>query len=353
MSWGAVAVGGATIVAQYMSERERRAAEQRAADREDRRAGEQAQLTDEQFAARMEQQQQEAATGRSYGAQQSAYDRQLAREQMGLGADIQREQFYATRGEASQSRRDREDMINRQMQKRFGRLRGETVQGLSPYSQAGAQAQREQAALMGLGGQQAQSAAMARFRESPGQAFLRGQQEKALLRSQAAIGGLGGGNVRTALQEQAFGRAQTDYDRQLQRLGQLSGRGVQAQQTIAGMGTGPGYVQTGTDVGVISGPSQTTQEMMGAYRGGTEIPEFVEPEAVGYERQQPVAAPVTGPSLLPGTRPGGYQVPIADDRGDAIRDRRQPEGGVRTAPEREGGTRGGRDIEREMNYGGR
>lgn len=51
------------------------------------------------------------------------------------------------------------------------------------------------------------------FKLSPGQAFLKRRQEKALLRNQAALGGLGGGNIRTALQEQAAGIAAQDLGR--------------------------------------------------------------------------------------------------------------------------------------------
>lgn len=188
MSWGAVAVGGATLVAQYMSERER-----------------------------------SAAAARQASAQAGMSKAEIAYR----------------------------DKASRGGQERFERLRGENIGRLSPYSEAGGAAQTEQAALMGLSGQAEQEAAMARFSESPGQRFLRERQEKALLRSQAAIGGLGGGNVRTALQEQAFGRAQTDYDRQLQRLGDLSGRGLGAEQTVVSMGTGQGYTAEDLSAGGV------------------------------------------------------------------------------------------------------
>jgi hypothetical protein len=116
-----------------------------------------------------------------------------------------------TRGrEAVLSKRAREDLINQQIQDRFKAIRGENIGRLTPYTEAGRGALTEQQALLGLSGQGAQQEAYARFTESPGQAFLRERQERALLRNAAAIGGLGGGNVRTALQEQAFGRAQYD-----------------------------------------------------------------------------------------------------------------------------------------------
>jgi O6-methylguanine-DNA--protein-cysteine methyltransferase len=64
---------------------------------------------------------------------------------------------------------------------------------------------------------------------------LRKQQEEALLRNSAAIGGLGGGNVRTALQEQAYGIASTDQQRVLENLRSLATRGQSAATTQSGL----------------------------------------------------------------------------------------------------------------------
>jgi hypothetical protein len=160
--------------------------------------------------------------------------------------DVQRQQ------EASQSRREREDLINRQLGGQFRELRGENIGALAPFAEAGRGALAEQQAILGLGGQEAQEAAMGRFSESPGQRFLRERQEKATLRNAAALGGLGGGNVRSALQEQAFGRAQTGLQQHLANLGALSGRGQQAAGAGLQAGYGPGYVQTGADQGVVT-----------------------------------------------------------------------------------------------------
>lgn len=114
-------------------------------------------------------------------------------------------------------------------------LRTATSKGISyldPYSQAGNQAVNLQAALTGALGTEAQQQAMQNFTESPGQAWLRQQQEKALLRNQAAIGGLGGGNVRTALQEQAYGISAQQYQDYLNNISQLAqqGQGAASQQ---------------------------------------------------------------------------------------------------------------------------
>jgi hypothetical protein len=103
-----------------------------------------------------------------------------------------------------------------------------TQEQMKPFREAGVSALEQQQALLGLGTPEEQQAAFAAFAETPGQKFLRDQQERALLRNAAAIGGLGGGNIRTALQQQAFGRAQTDIANQFARLGGLSGAGQQA-----------------------------------------------------------------------------------------------------------------------------
>lgn len=103
-----------------------------------------------------------------------------------------------------------------------------------PYSEAGQAAVAREAALSGAYGPEAQQEAINAFIESPGQQYLRERQEQALLRNQAAIGGLGGGNVRTALQEQAMGIAATQQQQYLENLRSLATRG----QEIAGAESG-------------------------------------------------------------------------------------------------------------------
>ena len=113
-----------------------------------------------------------------------------------------------------------------------------TQEQLAPFREAGVSALAEQQALLGLGTPEEAEAAMARFTETPGQQFLRSQQERALTRNAAAIGGLGGGNVRRALQESAFGRAQTDLSNRLNRLAGISGTGQTATTATGQFGAG-------------------------------------------------------------------------------------------------------------------
>ena len=100
-----------------------------------------------------------------------------------------------------------------------------TQSNLQPFIQAGQGALTEQQALLGLSGVGAQQQAFSRFNDSPGQTFLRERGERALLQNQAAIGGLGGGNVRSELQQQGIGFAQQQLNNQLAQLGGISGTG--------------------------------------------------------------------------------------------------------------------------------
>ena len=119
-------------------------------------------------------------------------------------------------------------------------------QQAAPFREAGVGALGQQQALLGLSGQEAQQTAFAGLEDSPGQRFIRDRQERALLRNASATGGLGGGNVLTALQQQAVGFAQQDIQNQFGRLGQLAGKGQaittsqaqlggQVSQNIAGL----------------------------------------------------------------------------------------------------------------------
>lgn len=115
--------------------------------------------------------------------------------------------------------------------------KAESLAGYQPYAEAGTGAVEREAALSGALGPEAQQQAIDAYIESPGQQYLREQQEQALLRNQAAIGGLGGGRVRTALQEQAFGIAATQQQQHLENLRSLATRGQEVAGAQAGIST--------------------------------------------------------------------------------------------------------------------
>lgn len=116
-----------------------------------------------------------------------------------------------------------------------GQAAGTAGNPVAGYMQGGEEAQRMNAAFSGALGADAQAQAYANFSESPGQQYLREQADRGLTRNAAAIGGLGGGAVRSALQEQAMGMAAEDFQNQFDRRGTVADRGLSAGQTGAEM----------------------------------------------------------------------------------------------------------------------
>ncbi len=101
---------------------------------------------------------------------------------------------------------------------------------MRPWLEAGGSALAAQSNIMGLSGVDAQQQAYDDYSMSPGQQFLRDRGEKAMVRNASAIGGLGGGNVRSDLQQQGIGFAAQDFGNYYNRLAGMSGTG----QTSAG-----------------------------------------------------------------------------------------------------------------------
>ena len=112
----------------------------------------------------------------------------------------------------------------------------ETQQSLAPFRDAGIAGLKEQQALLGLSGVDAEKEALSRFTDSPGQAFRKERAQRNLVRNSSAIGGLGGGNVRTALNKQGADFAAQDFDTRFNRLGNQSSQGQQATTNIAQFG---------------------------------------------------------------------------------------------------------------------
>lgn len=102
------------------------------------------------------------------------------------------------------------------------------AQYLNPYLQQGTAANTYAAQLSGAMGDQAQQDAYNRFQASPGQQYLQDEAERAITRNAAALGGLGGGNVLQALQQNAIGLAAQDFDNSFNRLSGLADRGFGA-----------------------------------------------------------------------------------------------------------------------------
>lgn len=109
-----------------------------------------------------------------------------------------------------------------------GQAINQGVENLQPFAGPGGGAINMQAALSGALGPNSQAEAFTNFTSSPGQDFLRKRGEAAVLRNASAMGGLGGGRVRQALQREGIGFAQQDLDNQFSRLSDVTRTGVTA-----------------------------------------------------------------------------------------------------------------------------
>ncbi len=111
-----------------------------------------------------------------------------------------------------------------------------TRKDLAPTIEAGNLARDQQTALLGLDGEEAQQTAVDSINESPAQEFIRKRAQRNLLQNSAAIGGIGGGNVRTALAQQGAGFAAQDTENQFNRLQQLSSPGTATATNLGQFG---------------------------------------------------------------------------------------------------------------------
>lgn len=100
--------------------------------------------------------------------------------------------------------------------------------GFDEFLSSGQSASQLQAAQSGALGPEAQAAAFAAFRDSPGQEFLREQGRGQVLAGSAATGGLGSGEVQRDLTRFGTGLAAQDFQNQFNRLGTQADRGLQA-----------------------------------------------------------------------------------------------------------------------------
>ena len=163
---------------------------------------------------------------------------------------------------------------------------GETLRGdyataqqyQAPYRRFGQEAAQRQAALTGALGPEAQQQAFDEYQSSPALGYLQEQSERALMRNAAAMGGLGGGNVRQDLTKLTADLYGQDFQNQFNRLGDIATRGYGAAGTSAGLGQnmatgvsnlgaiGAGYqMQTGRDISGAQG--QTAANMANLQTG--------------------------------------------------------------------------------------
>ena len=134
----------------------------------------------------------------------------------------------------------------------------DTVQELlRPFVETGTSALGQQAALIGVGGEDAQRAAIQAIEQGPEFQALTRQGEEAILQQAAATGGLRGGNIQAALAQFRPQILSGLIEQQYNRLGGLAQSG---QSSAAGVGTAA--MQTGTNV------SNLLQQQGAARAGG-------------------------------------------------------------------------------------
>ena len=114
---------------------------------------------------------------------------------------------------------------------------------LEPYVTGGTEAFKQQQALVGVQGPEAQRAAISAIEQGPAFQALTAQGENALLQRASATGGLRGGNVQAAL---AQFRPQILSQLIEQQYGQLGGLAKFGQASAAG--TGAAAQETGSNV---------------------------------------------------------------------------------------------------------
>jgi len=145
-----------------------------------------------------------------------------------------------------------------------------------PYMDYGSDAARRQAALTGALGPEEQRAALSEYMTSPAFDFLQQQQERAQLRNAAALGGLGGGNVRQALAELNAGLYAQDFANQFARLGEIATRGYGAAGGAAGL--------MGQQAGIVSGLGE--REALMRQQAGQQSADFINQAAINQANAQ-------------------------------------------------------------------
>ncbi len=109
---------------------------------------------------------------------------------------------------------------------------------LSPWATTGVTTNTDQADLLGLNGQDAANAAMAKFQQSPGYQWQLGEGLRAVDAGAAASGMLRSGAALKAEQTFGSGLANSNFQQYFQNLQGLSGQGLTAASGIANAATG-------------------------------------------------------------------------------------------------------------------
>ena len=114
---------------------------------------------------------------------------------------------------------------------------------LSPFVQAGTDALSSQQALIGLGGDEAQQAAISNLEQSPQFQSMLAQGENSILQNASATGGLRGGNTQGALAQFSPALLSDTIQNQFQNLSGITSLGQNAAAAVGNAGQ-----QTGANI---------------------------------------------------------------------------------------------------------
>jgi len=165
----------------------------------------------------------------------------------GLGGVLEGEQAI---GQASEAQTQAAQARINEQRRQFD----EITKLLSPYTQAGAGALTAQQALAGLGGPEAERAAIERISGGETYKALAQQGEEALLQRASATGGLRGGNIQAALGQFRPQLLSSLIEQQYGRLGGITDVGQASAARQAGYGQ-----QTGANVSTLLGQQGQAQ----------------------------------------------------------------------------------------------
>ncbi len=133
---------------------------------------------------------------------------------------------------------------------------------LKPYIDTGTTALSRQSALIGLGGADAQTAAIRALEQGPEFQSLVQQGESAIMQSAAATGGLRGGNVQAALAQFRPQILSGLIEQQYSRLG-----GLASQGQASAVGQAEAGLQTGQNISSLYGQIGASQAGAALQRG--------------------------------------------------------------------------------------
>lgn len=190
---------------------------------------------------------------------------------------------------------------------------------LSPWTTAGQPALADQSDLLGLNGQDAANAAMAKFQSSPGYAF---QMQQGLRAVDAGASAQGFDRSGAALKaEQTFGQglAASDFGNYWNRLQQLSGSGLSAAGGIANAATG-GAADIGKIDTSAAGAQSSIYGNVAGSLGGTanqllgnqQFQNYIKGTGGSSTLMNPIQMPSYAPTMQPGqVGVGGFVAPLA------------------------------------------